>query len=74
MGGHVAGSLCELFHTLVIFSGSPHAGTMYADKHTLALRQADRAGTDFAAIESGLEVMQNQLARLRTRRELEEIN
>jgi hypothetical protein len=58
------GPLCELFHTLVIFSG------VLADIHTLALRQADQAGTDCAAIESELEVIQKQLARLRTRPEL----
>jgi hypothetical protein len=34
------------------------------------LRQADQARTDFAAIESELEVIQKQLARLPTRREL----
>jgi hypothetical protein len=32
--------------------------------------QADQARTDFAAIESELEVVQKQLARLPTRREL----
>jgi hypothetical protein len=42
----------------------------YVDAHILTLRQADRARTDFAAIESGLEVIQKQLARLPTRREL----
>ena len=34
------------------------------------LRQADQARTDFAAIESELELIQKQLARLTTRREL----
>ena len=34
------------------------------------MRQADQARTDFAAIESELEVIQKQLARLPTRREL----
>jgi hypothetical protein len=34
------------------------------------LRQADQARTDFAAIESDLEVIQKQLSRLPTRREL----
>jgi hypothetical protein len=34
------------------------------------LRQADQARTDFGAIESELEVIQKQLARLPTRREL----
>jgi hypothetical protein len=34
-----------------------------------SLRQADQACTDFAAIESELEVIQKQLARLPTRRE-----
>ena len=38
--------------------------------HSLALRQADQARTDFALIESNLEVIQKQLARLPTRREL----
>jgi hypothetical protein len=41
-----------------------------SDIHTLALRQPDQARTDFAAIESDLEVIQKQLARLPTRREL----
>ena len=41
-----------------------------SDIHTLALRQADQARIDFAAIESDLEVIQKQLARLPTRREL----
>jgi hypothetical protein len=41
---------------------------MWAD--SLALRQADQARTDFAAIESNLEVIQKQLSRLATRREL----
>jgi hypothetical protein len=34
------------------------------------LRQANQARTDFAAIQSDLEVIQKQLARLPTRREL----
>jgi hypothetical protein len=34
------------------------------------LRQADQTRTNFAAIESNLEVVQKQLARLLTRREL----
>jgi hypothetical protein len=38
--------------------------------HILALRQADQARTDFAAIDSDLEVSQEQLSRLPTRREL----
>jgi hypothetical protein len=37
-----------------------------SDTHTLALRQADQARTDLAAIESELEVIQKQLARLPT--------
>jgi hypothetical protein len=41
-----------------------------SDIHSLALRQADQARTDSAAIESELEVIQKQLARLPTRREL----
>ena len=36
----------------------------------IALRQADQARADFAAIESELEVIQKQLSRLPTRREL----
>ena len=36
--------------------------------HTLALRQADQARTDCALIESDLEVIQKQLARLPTHR------
>ena len=38
--------------------------------HSLKLRQADQARTDSALIESDLEVIQKQLARLPTRREL----
>jgi len=38
--------------------------------HSLALRQADQARTDFALIECNLEVIQKQLARLPTRRDL----
>jgi hypothetical protein len=34
------------------------------------LRQPDQARTDFAAIESDLEIIQKQLARLPTHREL----
>jgi hypothetical protein len=56
------GPLCELFHTLVIFSG--------VRQTHLALRQADQARTDFAAIESERKVIQKQLTRLVTRREL----
>ena len=41
-----------------------------SDIRTLALRQPVQARTDFAAIESELEVIQKQLARLLTRREL----
>jgi hypothetical protein len=41
-----------------------------SDIYSLALRQADQVRTDCAAIESGLEVIQKQLARLPTRREL----
>ena len=41
-----------------------------SDIHILALQQADQARTDLAAIESELEVIQKQLSRLPTRREL----
>jgi hypothetical protein len=37
------------------------------DRHTLTLRQADQARTDFALLESHLEVIANQLAWLPTR-------
>jgi hypothetical protein len=40
------------------------------DEHAFTLRQADQARTDIAAIESEPEVIQAQLARLPTRREL----
>jgi hypothetical protein len=40
------------------------------DEHSLTLRQVDQTRTDIAAIESELEVIQAQLARLPTRREL----
>jgi len=38
-----------------------------SDIHTLALRQPDQARTDCALIESDIEVIQKQLARLPTR-------
>jgi hypothetical protein len=41
-----------------------------SDIHSLALRQADQARTDFALLESDLEIIQKQLARLPTRRDL----
>jgi len=41
-----------------------------SDLHTLALQQADQARTDFAVIETELEAIQAQLARLPTRGEL----
>jgi hypothetical protein len=37
------------------------------DEHTLTLRQADRARTDFALIEDQLEFIMGQLARVPTR-------
>jgi hypothetical protein len=40
------------------------------DKNILTLRQADQARTDFALLESNLETIAGQLARLPTRREL----
>src|SRR5262249_15014086 len=40
------------------------------DEHTLALRHADQARTDFAVIESDLQFVMGQLARLPTRRDL----
>ena len=40
------------------------------DEHTLTLRQVDQARSDFAAIESELEIIQAQLARFPTRREM----
>jgi hypothetical protein len=48
------------------------ATCVMSDIHTLALRQADQARTDFAAIESELEVIQKQLGRLPTRRGVSE--
>jgi hypothetical protein len=41
-----------------------------SDIYDLDLRQPDQARTDFAAIECDLEVIQKQLGRLPTRREL----
>ena len=38
-----------------------------SDEHTLALRAADQARTDFALLESNLEIIAGQLARLPTR-------
>jgi hypothetical protein len=40
------------------------------DEHSLALRQADQARNDFAAIESDLQFVMAQLARLPTRGDL----
>ena len=40
------------------------------NEHTLALRQADQARSDFYAIEDDLEFIKEQLARLPTRKEL----
>ena len=40
------------------------------DAHILSLHQADQARTDFAAIESDLQFVMGQLARLPTRRDL----
>jgi hypothetical protein len=37
------------------------------DEHILTLRQADQARTDFAAVESDLEFIMAQLARIPTR-------
>ena len=41
-----------------------------ADQNILTLRQADQARTDFALIESNLELLAGQLARLPARRDL----
>jgi hypothetical protein len=40
------------------------------DEHTLTLRQADQARTDFYAIGDDLEFIKSQLARMPTRKEL----
>jgi hypothetical protein len=40
------------------------------DEHTLALRQADQARTDFANLESDLQLMMRQLPRVPTRADL----
>jgi hypothetical protein len=40
------------------------------DEHALTLRQANQARTDFAAIESDLQFLMGQLARVPTRKEL----
>jgi hypothetical protein len=40
------------------------------DEHTLTLRQADEARSDFAAIADDLDFIKDQLARLPTRKEL----
>jgi hypothetical protein len=39
------------------------------DPHILALHQADQARTDFALVESNLEIVMAQLARIPTRKE-----
>ena len=38
-----------------------------ANEHTLTLRQADQARSDFAAVEGDLQFIMSQLARLPTR-------
>jgi len=43
------------------------------DEHILALRDAGQARTDFALIESNLEFIAGQLARLPTRRDLAKV-
>jgi hypothetical protein len=43
------------------------------DQNTLTLRQADQARTDFAAIESDLQFVMGQLARLPTRGDLAKV-
>jgi hypothetical protein len=40
------------------------------DEHTLTLRQADHARSDFAAISDDLDFIKGQLARLPSRKEL----
>ena len=40
------------------------------DEHTFSLRQIDRARGDFYAIESDLDAIMKQLARMPTRKEL----
>ena len=40
------------------------------DEHTLALRQADQARIDIALVDSNLEIIMTQLARLPTRGDL----
>jgi hypothetical protein len=40
------------------------------DEHPLTLRQADQARTDFAAIESNLEFIMSQIARVPTRKQM----
>ena len=40
------------------------------DEHTLTLHQADQSRSDFAAIETDLQFVMGQLARLPTRRDL----
>jgi hypothetical protein len=41
-----------------------------SDEHPLTLRQADEARADFAAIESDLDFIKSQLARVPTRTQL----
>ena len=61
---------CAAFMLIVRSSRTGCSTGRSCQTHTLALRQADQAHTDFAAIESDLEVIQKQLSRLPTRREL----
>jgi hypothetical protein len=59
-------------HRLPIRIVQQYAGItcVMLDLHSLALRQADQARTDSTAMESELEVIQVQPARLPTRRDL----
>ena len=51
-------------------SGAFYITPVMPDIDSLTMRQADQARIDFASIESDLEVIQKQLTRLPTRREL----
>lgn len=78
MAGVQAGGSCpairwpavQRFPTLLIEKPSSGITCSMPDEYNLALRQADQARTDFAAIESDLQFVINQLARIPTRKEL----
>jgi hypothetical protein len=57
-------------YTIIIYQPSSGITSLMPDEHPLTLRQANQARTDFAAIESNLECIMSQLARVPTRKQM----